>query len=543
MAVTLTDRRVNVSEADSVTGWTGAGFGTTTADIVEAPSAVAASISIGDQSVYFTSASASDLTGKLVYVYSFNNALQNVWDNTIPPNAILIGDGTNRIAFHQAGSNRRVFNHFDGPTNWQSLVIDTDKLTELDTAGLSFADAGNFASLNTGSITDFGAYFETLSKALGGGYNVAVDIIRYGNDGIYITGGGVGTEGNFSEIAEADRSTVTGTAHGLVRELNPSAFGSQGPLTFGRSDTATNSYFLDSNKSITYENRSIADGKYYFRVEGNVSSTNYFNLSNSSIASAGPSLSVSCSQNINELFFDGVSFIDLREKIFFPTDTETNSATHSITDCSFTNTDSVNPGSTTFSNNTFNNYSGTEGYVTIDSNSITTNWSDLRFTSAGSDHALYITATGNYTLNNFTYTNYASTDGSTGNEVLYNNSGGPVTASVVGGQIPTVRNGTGASTLVVQNTDVTLTGLKENTEVRIIASGSNIELDGIENAVDGTFDNRSFTFTLQGNTEVEIVIANLEYIFQRFVYTVPLSNTSVPIQQIIDRNYSNPPGP
>lgn len=542
MAVTIIDRRTIVDEADTTTGWTNVGFGTTTSDIAEETAAVAEAINIGNQGMYFTFTPSVDLSNTLVYVYSFNNALQDAWDATIPPNGLFLGDGTNEIAFHQAGQNRRVFNHFDGPTNWQCLLLDGAQASTQNSAGLTFAEAGNFASLNLGAITQIGAYHKTNSKALGGGYNVACDIIRYGNDGIYVTGGGVGTEASASEIAAADRSTANQAAHGIFRELNPSSFGAQGPLTFGVASAPSASYFKDEGRSIIYEDRFVSDGKYFFNVEGNSGTTNLFELRNSTVGTAGPNLSISCSSDIDTLVFNGCSFINLRNTIHFPTDT-ISAATHSITNCSFTNQREIYPGTTNFTNNIISDYSGSlSGSVVITSNSNVSNWGDLTFNSLGTGHALYVESTGSYNLDNFKYSGYATTDGSTGNEVLYNNSGGPVTASVLnGGDTPTVRNGVGASTLVVNNISITLTGMKDNTEVRVFATGTTNELAGIETAVDGTTDDRSFTFSLAAGTVVDIVIHNLLYVYQRIVgFTIPATSQELPIQQQFDRNYLNP---
>ena len=264
MGIVLTDRRSIINEADSTTGWTGGGFGLTTTDVAEANAAVAASLAETTGQVFYTNATPIDASNSCIYIWVFNNALQNTW--TDGPTSLLIGDGTNQIAFHQGGSDRRVFSHSDGPVSWQSTVVDgsiANTLTEVT------AISGSLASMNLQSIEDFGGHFITNSKALGGGYNVAVDIMRWGNDGIRITGGNSSNVGLFIEIAQADRSTANQTAHGVFRELAPIAFGIQSAITFGDSGSATNSYFSDSGVSVIFEDRDIANDKYYFNIEGN----------------------------------------------------------------------------------------------------------------------------------------------------------------------------------------------------------------------------------------------------------------------------------
>lgn len=86
--------------------------------------------------------------------------------------------------------------------------------------------------------------------------------------------------------------------------------------------------------------------------------------------------------------------------------------------------------------------------------------SDSEFLSDGSGHAIEILPSGSptvteYVLFNQTYTGYAATDGSTGNEAIYNNSGAVLTLYIFGGDTPTIRNGAGASTILVVSPVIT----------------------------------------------------------------------------------------
>jgi hypothetical protein len=120
--------------------------------------------------------------------------------------------------------------------------------------------------------------------------------------------------------------------------------------------------------------------------------------------------------------------------------------------------------------------------------------------------------------------------------------GGSITLNVTsGGSTPTVRNATGSWVFVNNNINVTLTKLKDNTEVRVYAAGTTTELAGIENATDGTTDNRSFGFALTAGVSVDIRIYAVGYYpADLLAYTVPSLDTSLPIQQITDRWYTNP---
>lgn len=101
------------------------------------------------------------------------------------------------------------------------------------------------------------------------------------------------------------------------------------------------------------------------------------------------------------------------------------------------------------------------GVATIDDANFT-NLTDTTFEQKGSGHVFEITTPGSYGFNNLKFSGYGA-DG-TNSAVVYNNSGGAVTINVVnGGDGPTVRNGTGASTTVNNTVLVGITVLDANT--------------------------------------------------------------------------------
>jgi hypothetical protein len=203
-------------------------------------------------------------------------------------------------------------------------------------------------------------------------------------------------------------------------------------------------------------------------------------------------------------------------------------------DMSFTECTSITQNSAVITDSSF-----TDSYLFSNTPN---NISNSSFTSTGTGHAIEITATGTYDFVGNTFTGYGLSG--TTNAAIYNNSGGLVTLNISGGgSTPTIRNGTGASTVINNTITVTLTGLKDNTEVRIYRTSSDpiTEVAGIESATNGTTDNRSFAFSDQSGNFVDIVIVNLNYQIIRIEgYQIPTQNTSIPIQQVIDRNYINP---
>ena len=67
------------------------------------------------------------------------------------------------------------------------------------------------------------------------------------------------------------------------------------------------------------------------------------------------------------------------------------------------------------------------------------------------------------------------------------------------------------------------------------------ELAGTDNATDGTTNQRYWAFSAPLGTETDYVIYNISYNPINGSYTVPSSNASIPIQQILDRWYYDEP--
>jgi hypothetical protein len=177
---------------------------------------------------------------------------------------------------------------------------------------------------------------------------------------------------------------------------------------------------------------------------------------------------------------------------------------------------------------------------------------DTIFEQAGAGHAIEVLATGDWT--GIKFVGYGGTPGSnlvagTGaaDAAVFNDTGGAITITIVGGgDSPSVRNGAGATTTIVSAVAVTLTGMKDLTEVRVCAAGDpDTELAGIEDAIVGTTDDRSFTFSLAGGTLVDIIIFNKNWILppnnRIDGYTIPADDLlDFPISQVFDRNFENP---
>ena len=216
MAVVVTDHRTIVNEADAITNWTGSPT-LFTADPapVEATGCIGYVVSTATVDSFVTVGS-TDLTNKIVYVWVLpRGAMDTLAAGGV---GVHLGDGTDRISFHVAGSDATGFRHFTGPIDWVCVAVDTSNLPVQSTVR-----AGSLANLTLTANTQIGAVFKTLAKSVGGVSNCFVDIIRVFdptlNNGaaMSITGGTSGDPGRFSEIAALDRTTTNQLAYGIIR--------------------------------------------------------------------------------------------------------------------------------------------------------------------------------------------------------------------------------------------------------------------------------------------------------------------------------------
>ena len=119
---------------------------------------------------------------------------------------------------------------------------------------------------------------------------------------------------------------------------------------------------------------------------------------------------------------------------------------------------------------------------------------------------------------------------------LKNNSGGAVTINIVGGgDTPTYENIGGSTTTVNNNVSITLTGLKNPTEIRVFNAGTGTQVAGQEDVTTGTFQ-----FTVAASTSVDISILSLGYQNQRILAYSTAVDATLPVTQQLDRQYLNP---
>ena len=557
MAVVITDNRTDPTngEADSITGWVGSiapSLKTSEPNPVELTGSLGQVVSTSVQDIYLTISSTNMSAGTLVYVWQLPQGIMDTIANG--GQGVILYDGTDRIGYHTGGSDKAGFRHNGASVAWQCMVIDTASLPAIFTER-----AGIEASLTLTAITGVGAMYKTLAKSVGGAVNCFTDIIRIGNGGLTITGGGSGTEGNFAEIALEDSSDVSLKAYGICHEVASGVFGLQGPLTFGDSVGTSSVDFLETDSSIVFEDRGLGTDKYFINIEGNATGTTSFQLGTKAGTTGGSNgvamtspvgvgASFDASDiNVEFVLMYGGQLANYDQGVTFSGDA-TNAPNHEIFAYIFSGCAQIDPGLVLFKNNSIVNTTDANGGLLIDEDG-TTNINSISFISDGTGHAIHVRPTGagpfTFAITSMTFSGYGASD--TTNAEIYIDpvtQTANITLNITDGLTPTTRKAVGyTGTLTVNNNKaITFTNMKDNTEVRIYKTSDDSVVDGIENATAGTTDARTFTWSSAAGLDVYYVLHNwnaLEPFYQTIRvegYIVPSSDTSIAIQQQLDRN-------
>jgi len=216
---------------------------------------------------------------------------------------------------------------------------------------------------------------------------------------------------------------------------------------------------------------------------------------------------------------------------------------HTVLGSSFTRCNQITQNGATINGNTISNATSAVSILVDDLDLI----DNCIFTSDGSNHAMELTsahAAGEYTLTGCTYSDYASANGSTGNEVVFNDSGGHVIINVDGGDSPTYRNGSGATTAVNNpkffnfTTSPSITGYEWRLyEVTALGSlAGSVELYGEELA---TADNQQYAYNYVSDKSVGLQIIGKENDTVESITYYTLGNTTQSVTILLTGDDNN----
>ena len=425
----------------------------------------------------------------------------------------LVGNSLGDFYVYKASGSDFAPNPIGG---WANYAIDPASATIDTTVGTP-----------TGTWTHVGTAVNATAQARGNPH--AVDAIRVGRCTLEVTDGQAGDYGTFTGMSNFD--TSTNQRYALFQKI----FGGykwQGLMSLGLTGTAVD--FRDSNANIFVANTPQV-------------STNFNKIEIHNIGSnvEWTSISISAQDGVDDLVAATAS-----RGIF----TVIDNATINLTTCTFTDMDTftfqsnsasigtvfrrcnlITQDGSTITDCTFDASNSTPALLVNNLNLVT----GTSFTSAGTGHAIELSATGTYNWSGNTFSGYGATG--TTDAVIYNNSNGAVTINVSSGALPTYLNGAGASTTVQASFTLTVKGLELNTEVRIYRASDGTALGGVESATISDGDGKyKYDHAYSSAEAVYIKIMHLDYIYQKINYTLSGSNESLLVQQTIERNYNNP---
>ena len=402
MAVTITKNLTDLYNCESTSGWT-------TDDAVSTYSGFQreGSYCLGMQgsqgTVYaYKTITSTDLSNTVIYSWMNCGSVDTKANGGF---RIIVGDGTNRRAYYVGGSDDYGFQI----GAWSCFVLDTSS------PPTNYSQEAGSSAPNFSAVTQIGVMFNVPIKAVGSGDNCFFDICRYGT-GITITGGGVGTEGTFAEIAADDASTSSGKAYGIIRKIQTGVYGVQGRLIFGDNSGTNNVYFKDQDAIIIFEDRAVPDTHYQFNVVGNSTGTTSFILGNKvgsgdtavgsngcNIQSAGPGLKIDFSgSNVNEIKIYGTKFLGASNGILLNSSTTHEFIGNTVDQCGQIDPKQTIVRNCTFSGTTDNSSDGSA--LLWNSNINIKNCTFNANTDATNDpHGIEHPATGTFTYDNLTF--------------------------------------------------------------------------------------------------------------------------------------------
>lgn len=420
---------------------------------------------------------------------------------------------------------------------WVYYVVDPARNFDTVTAGTgAWTTTGNPAQLS--GVDGLGVRWKILNTIMGASDNCFLDVMSVGT-GYRITNGDAGSaECKFSDFTSYEE-TSTNRFAGL--ESKSGILFPLCKLFIGAQTGSTNTEFIDSGFTVVWQD-SFVSNTFYSLVCQQGTGTTDVQLSNGTLKAAGTT----------EVYLDfaGVSNVDLtninvdRARLI---DLDAN--------CTWIGGQIVNSGmielfgAATFTN--INCIGCTDGYqLKITNSTYLDNVDNISFTSGGTGHAIWITATGTYSFDNLSFSGYAATDGSTGNECVFNNSGGAVTINVTGGTTPTIRNSAGSTTTVnagsvsatVTVTDTSATPIQSARVLALAAAGGPFPFD-----VTVTISNSGTTATVTHNshglaTNDKVQIKGASHFQNNGVFTITVTGTNTYTYTMPSAPGSNPTG-
>lgn len=363
----------------------------------------------------------------------------------------------------------------------------------------------------------------------------ACNAIRHGRCAAQYTVGDLSTPATFAGFAALDNASSA--KWGLLQDVE-GGYKQQGLQSFGLSATAV--YFKDANVNITIENTKNTSVNFNRYEVHNASST--LDWTAISISSLGTNskgqFEVIDNATVNK---SACTFTDMSTFKYLSNSTVTSSI--------YRRCETITQSGSTFDGCLITNCVSTVSILADNLSLIT----GCTFESDGSNHAVNLgtisTDTSVTWANNVS--SYASSNGSTGNEVILVNvaSGITLTINVTSGYTsPTYYNtGTGTVT-IVSSVTLTVGGVRSSSDIFIYKTSDKTLLASADpvSVTDGSpiggvqYYKLDYAYdTALSGTSVQVKVFNLDYINERIDYILTSGTAKINIQQRYDRNYQN----
>lgn len=377
------------------------------------------------------------------------------------------------------------------------------------------------ASTGSHSSTDyFGVRWNVPSSGPSKGFPFKIDAIRHGRTLTMTDGDLANGYATWNGAAAFDNDLTR--QWGLLRYAN-GVYTFQGLMQLGTSSTAID--FRDQNKTLFIANTEFV-----------VSSFNGIEVDNASSRVDFTNISLTALGTVSKGYFNAIADADINidSCTFVDMDTFVFKTNSTINDSTFRRCGQITLGAGTISGCTISNSTAA---TALNVGSSVSTLSNTAFISSGTGHAIEITGGTSHTFNGLTFTGYATSNGSTGNEAVYVNVGsGTVTINT--DSLIYYRTAGATVNIVAGQKTLTVSGMVSGSDLVILSAGTETELDsndGATNAVT-TYD---YSYTYSAGTYVDICVYKAGYVpYIVRNYLLPANGGTVQAAQVVDRNYT-----
>lgn len=479
------------------------------------------SVSPTDTGGHFNRTSTIDLTGK--HIFHWRNSVTPANMSAKASQGVVLGITTqsNTGTSAWATANYKRWNLTGGDIDvkggWVCYVVDPSSAGDNSNGTVDLTLVKNFAFINRQATS--------VNTALN---NALVDAVRAGT-GLTATASSAGDTITLASVFAVD--TTNTNAWGILTQSN-GIYYAAGKMTFGATGQTNTCLVSIVDQVLVWQDFIVGTTFYEILGKGAASFKTTINITNSIVRSAGtPSWTLTADAN-TIVNISGASLGKLRAA--------TLNSSCSITDTSIASSGTITTGAAAITNSSFSGATGTSLLCTTASavDQIQGN----TFTSPGTGHAIEFQAAGgtySMTLSGNTFTSYAASNGSTGNEALYINvASGSVTVNISNGASPSYR--TAGASVTIQNS-VTLT-----ISANVSLSGAEVRIYDLDNSpagshgteLSGTESNATSTYVYSGSASNLILIQVFLTGYEEYSasYTMPSVSQTYGIVLMPDTN-------